>query len=105
MRRRLYEGALLRRTTWPNRSAAHAAFAKSPMFAAMHPAQLEGYVNFGLRPTSDDAAGEVTLATPNWCEALTFSDAWTSFETYRDLSKLKAEKGVWLVDAAKSMPK
>ncbi len=95
----LSEGAIRRQSIWPTRSAARTALSKSKLFAAMDPRQLDVYLEYGLKAVD---GGQVALMTPPWCEAATFADGWTSFQTFGRLPDLKASKGVHLVDATES---
>lgn len=71
----LTNAALRRRDTWPSRAAAAAANRSNPMFGRWNPAVFDLWVSHSLVPVDpSEHEGAVTLATPTWAEAATFSD-------------------------------
>jgi hypothetical protein len=64
-----------RRTTWASRAAARAAMRDSPFMKPWADAMVDLWVSHGLVPVDyAKPDGEVTLATPAWCEAAVFTE-------------------------------
>ncbi|TXT06152.1 hypothetical protein VHUM_03625 [Vanrija humicola] len=98
-------GALKRRDTWPSRAAAAEANRASPLFKSWSDDVYALWVSHSLVPVSaDDPDGEVTLATPGWCEAACFSNGespqrgWDALAAVRvPTAFVMAGDPVWMV--------
>ncbi|BEI94225.1 uncharacterized protein CcaverHIS019_0606840 [Cutaneotrichosporon cavernicola] len=80
---------LKRRDTWPSVEAAQAN-RSNPMFSKFPDATFGLWLSHGLVPTR---TGEVTLATPPWCEAVVFSDCHSPQRGWDLLPTLKMPVG------------
>ncbi|QPG94403.1 hypothetical protein C2857_005923 [Epichloe festucae Fl1] len=70
-----------RRDAWPSRQMAAESFRKSPLYQSWDPRVFDQWIRYGLRNTSADPDGEVTLATTKHQEVFTFlRPSWPAFD-------------------------
>lgn len=90
----LSAGAVRRRTTWPSRAEAAKIMRAQPFYAAWDQAVFDLYVAHGLVPVDyGKPDGEVTLATPSWCEAAVFTEPEGVAHGWMALAKLECPVG------------
>jgi hypothetical protein len=80
---------LKRRDTWASRDAAK-EMRTNPMFAKFPDSIFDLWLSHGIVP---NGKGEVTLATPPWCEAVVFSDCRSPQRGWDLLPSLKMPVG------------
>jgi pimeloyl-ACP methyl ester carboxylesterase len=90
----LSAGAIRRRTHWPSRAEAAKAMRAQPFFAAWDKDVFDLYVAHGIVPVDyNQPEGEVTLATPAWCEAAVFTEPEGVAHGWMALPKLTCPVG------------
>ncbi|EKC98389.1 hypothetical protein A1Q2_07403 [Trichosporon asahii var. asahii CBS 8904] len=88
---------LKRRDTWPSRRAARELLASNPFFAAFDPEQFDVYLARALIPVDpSNPEGEVTLATPIWAEACTFTEPEAGARAWDKLPSISVPIG-WIM--------
>lgn len=90
----LSAGAIRRRTTWPSRAEAAKIMRAQPFYAAWDQVIFDLYVAHGLVPVDyNNPEGEVTLATPSWCEAAIFTEPEGVAHGWMALTELECPVG------------